>query len=70
MASTAEASNTILLTLRGLPPFGDQFLNQRGTRFYMPPDEALSSLDALFQSHDAQFVIFDAQDNFIANVDA
>ena len=68
IASTAEASSTILLTFRCLSPFRNQFVNQRCTRFYVLPDQALSALNTPFQSRDAKFVIFDAQYDFIADI--
>jgi hypothetical protein len=70
MAMTADASNTILLTLRRPAAVCDQFVNQRRTWFHMLPHKALSALDTLFESQDAQFVIFDAQHDFIAKFDA
>jgi hypothetical protein len=45
MASTAEASKTILFTFCCLTPFCNQFVNQRSPWFYILPDKALSSLD-------------------------
>jgi len=60
----------ILFTLGGLAPFGNQLVDQRRTWFYMLPHKLLGALDAPLQSRDSQFVVFDAQHDFISSVDA
>jgi hypothetical protein len=53
----------------GLAAFGNEFVGQRPSGFYVPPDAALRSLDAAFQRRDPQFVILDSQHHLIAGVD-
>src|SRR5579862_9882973 len=69
-ASSAEASSTILLTLGGLAPFGNELVHQRSTRLHVPPDQLLGAFDATLQSGDSQLIVFNPQDNFIARIDA
>jgi hypothetical protein len=51
-----------------LAPFGNQLVNDRLAWPDMLPHQPLSSLDALFQRGDSQFVAFHPQHHFIADV--
>src|SRR5882672_8738598 len=70
MVSKAEASSTTLFISRGLAAFGNQFVNQRGTRLHMLADEPLSALNIAFQGGNAQFVVLNLQDHLVTNADA
>src|SRR5260370_16871243 len=70
MARRGEASRTTRFIARGLAAFGNQFVDQRGTRLHMLADQPLSALNVAFQSGDAQFVVLNLQNDLVTNTDA
>src|ERR1019366_3004454 len=66
MASSAEASSTILLTFGGLAPFENQRVNQRDARLHMSSDEFLRLFDPVLHGDNLQFVFPQPQDQFIS----
>jgi hypothetical protein len=66
----AEASSTILFTFGGLATVREQLIYQRCAALYILSGSTLRTLDAALLGSDAQFVVFDPQDDFIPNLDA
>jgi len=68
-ASTADASSTILLTPGRLAAFGEQFVHQGCATFQVAAGTLTGALDAALLSSNAQFVVLQAEDDFVTDID-